>query len=237
MKTTLFAAFAALAFAAGCTTADSTDLKTSGIYATITATGDGAGKTQVSTVLQLGPLSTAFVQLKGMDALTATSGTQTVTLKEFNLLGLISYTGTLDGDAEGKAFTVALTRSADDKSAPMSTGVLPAQLTITSPAASAQFKRGTDPIEVKWDNAGKTDPIEVELSGTCVQTVSKTPSDTGSLTIAAADLKPNKEKEMDTCDVTVSVKRTRAGTLDPAYGKGGTVRGIQQRSVKIVSKP
>lgn len=237
MKTPLFAALAALAVATGCTSADSTDIKTSGYYATITATGNGTGKTAVSTVIQLGPLSTTFVELKGSDTLTATSGSETVTLKKFDLLGLISYNGTLDGDAEGKDFTVALTRGKEDTSAPKSAGTLPAPFTLSSPAKGATFVRGTDAISVKWDNSGKADAMSVELSGTCIQSVSKTPSDSGEVTIGANEIKASKDNETKTCDVTVTVKRTRDGTLDAAYGKGGSVRGIQTRSVGVISKP
>ncbi len=227
----------ALAILSGCTTASSTDIKTSGLYATITGTGNGQGETAVSATLQLGPLSTTFVELAGTDSLSATSGNGKSPLKKFDLLGLVSYNGTLSGDDEGKSVTVALARGADDTGAPSSTLTLPAKFALTAPAAAATFIRGKDAIEVKWDKSGKSDPMSVELTGSCIQTVSQTPSDSGSVIIAAADIKASKDNETKTCDVTVLVKRTRNGTLDPAYGKGGSVRGIQARSVSVQSAP
>lgn len=228
---------AAVAAVSGCTTASSTDIKTSGLYATISATGTGDGKTAVSTTLQLGPLSTTFVELSGTDTLTASSASQSVDLKKVSFLGLVSYNGTLTGDDEGKEVTVALTRSGGDTSAPKSVGTLPAKFSLTAPAAGAKFVRGTTPLEVKWDTSGKSDAINVELSGSCIQTVSKNPSDTGSVTIPAAEILASKENETKTCDVTVTVRRTRDGTVDTAYGKGGTFRGVQQRSVVVSSTP
>ncbi|MBS1151003.1 MAG: hypothetical protein H6Q89_2701 [Myxococcaceae bacterium] len=231
------AALSALAFLSACTTASSTDIKTSGLYATITGTANGSGATEVSTTLQLGPLSTTFVELSGTDTLTATSGSNTATLKKFALLGLVNYSASLTGDEEGKSVTVALTRSGGDTSAPSSVLTLPAKFELTGPTAGATFKRGTDQIEVKWDTSGKPDTLTIDLSGSCIETVSKTATDSGSLVIAGSELKASKDNETKTCDVTVTTRRTRAGTLDAAYGKGGSVSGVQVRTRSIKSAP
>jgi hypothetical protein len=235
---TRIALLSALAFLSACSTASSTDLKTSGLYASITGTGDGSGKTTVSTTLQLGQLSTTFVELGGSDVLSASSSaTDAVTLKKFSLLGLVSYSGSLTGDEEGKTITVALTRGKEDTSAPNSVLTLPAKFEITGPVAATTFVRGKDAIVVAWDNSGKSDPMTVELSGECIEGVNKTASDNGTLIIAAADIKASKDNETKTCDVQIVVKRSRKGTLDPAYGKGGSTAGIQLRSLSVNSAP
>lgn len=220
-----------------CTPASSTDIRTSGLYASITGTGDGSGQTTVTTTLQVGQLSTTFIDIASGDALTATSGTDTTALKKFELLGLISYSGVLPGDDENKSVTVAFTRGAGDTSAPNSSLALPAKFQLTAPVANAAFARGKDAIEVKWGNSGKSDPMAVQLKGSCIQTVTQAASDTGSVVIAAADLKASKDAEAQTCDVTIDITRTHTGTLDPAYGKGGSALGIQRRSVVVKSSP
>lgn len=231
------AALVALAFLSGCSTASSTDLKTSGLLALITGTGHGTGKTDISTTLKLGANSTTYVEIGGSDSLAATSGADTTTLSKFELLGLVTYNGTLNGDEEGKSVTVAFTRGAEDKSAPNSVLILPAKFELTGPAPGAAFVRGTTAIEVKWDNSGKTDPMTVDVSGTCIESVQKTATDNGTFTIAAADIKASKDNETKSCDVSISVKRSRTGTLDTAYGMGGTVRGVQERNVQVKSTP
>ncbi len=228
---------AALAFLSGCSTASSTDIKTSGLYASFSGTADGSGKTRVSTTLQVGQLSTTFVEIAGTDALDASSGTDKSAMAKSSLLGLVSYSASLTGDEEGKSVTVALTRASPDTSAPSSTLTLPAKFQITGPTGGAAFARGADAIEVKWDNSGKTDAMSAELSGSCIKPVTKTGPDTGSLIIAGADLVATKDNETKTCDVSIVVKRSRTGTLDAAYGKGGSVQGIQSRVLSITSKP
>ena len=37
--------------------------------------------------------------------------------------------------------------------------------------------------------------------------------------------------------VTVSVRRSRDGDLDPGYGKGGAIAGAQVRTVTVMSTP
>lgn len=236
MKKTL--TFAALAFLSACSTASSTDIKTSGMNAGISGLSDGSGNTSVSVSLRVGAQSTTFVELSGTDELKATSDGKSVVLKKFELLGLVTYNGTLAGDDEGKGVTVAFTRASPDVSAPTSTFSMPAKFALKAPAVQANFKRGTDAIEVKWDNDGKADPMTVELTGTCIDPVSKAvATDTGSLVISGSELKASKDNETKSCNVTIVVRRTRTGTLDAAYGQGGIANGIQSRQVIVNSTP
>lgn len=221
-----------------CSSASSTDIKTSGLYANISATGQGKGDTSVSTTLTVGALSTTFVEIAGDDALTATSGSDTRKMSKFSLLGLVSYSATLTGDEEGKSVTVALTRASPDVSAPSSVVTLPAKFSLTIPAAGATFKRGTDAIAVGWDNSGKTEPMTVTLNGSCIESIDKSaPSDAGMLTIGSTELKASKDMETKSCDATINVKRTRTGKVGPAYGKGGSATGVQLRSVLVKVTP
>jgi hypothetical protein len=39
----------------------------------------------------------------------------------------------------------------------------------------------------------------------------------------------------DTCEMTLTVTRSRAGTLDPGFGKGGVIEGLQVREVMLTT--
>ena len=222
-----------------CSTASSTDIKTSGINADLSGTGDGSGSTNVSATLRVGAESLTFVELSVGDTLTAKSGSDSPhALSKVDFLGLVSYSTTLPGDEEGKSVTVALNRAPGDTSAPNSSLTLPAKFQILGPSSGTSFKRGTDAISVTWDNWGKADRLDVQLTGSCITSVTHTSvPDNGSFVIAASEIKAIKDSETKACDLSLTVNRTRAGTLDPAYGKGGQVRGIQSRSISVKSTP
>jgi hypothetical protein len=40
-----------------------------------------------------------------------------------------------------------------------------------------------------------------------------------------------------TCNVVITLVRTRTGSVDPAYGKGGTFKATATRTVTISSAP
>jgi hypothetical protein len=40
-----------------------------------------------------------------------------------------------------------------------------------------------------------------------------------------------------TCQVTITLQRTRTGTIDSHYGYGGTINAAQTRSVTFTSTP
>lgn len=231
-------ALAAVALAlAGCSKTSSTDIKTSGMYLDFTATADGAGSTDVSASVRVGGMSLTFVELEGGDTLTATSGADTKTLSKVSLFNVVSYNGTFTGDQEDKDFTVALSRPSDTP-ALNSSVTLPAPLTITGPAAGTSYSRANGVITVTWGNSGKSEPLSVSLDGNCIDPVSRTPTgDPGTVTFNAGEVKGKKDHETETCDVTVNVRRTRAGTVDPAFGKGGSVKGVQSRRLSIKSTP
>jgi hypothetical protein len=234
--------FACLTFGialAACQTASSSDLKTSGFYAEIGGTADGSGSTLVTETIRLGSLSTTYVVLSAGDTITAKSGSDSPhTLSKSEFLGIVNYVGTLSGDDEGKSFTVALNRGSGDTSAPNSSFTLPAKLELTSPAAGTTFVRGRDPITVSWDNSGKPDKLSVELTGTCIDSIVKSDvTDNGTLVIGSSEVKASKDNETKTCELTLRVGRLRTGTLDSAYGKGGTSIGQQVRTLTIKSGP
>jgi len=62
------------------------------------------------------------------------------------------------------------------------------------------------------------------------------PSDSGSLKIPPKMLLASASGPTS-CTVTISVTRSRAGSLDSHYGKGGDILGQQVRTATITSTP
>lgn len=227
-------ALLAIALAA-CTTHESSDVLTSGIHASITAQTTGNGKTDVRATLYVGnPVGLNFVELTGDDQLLAKSAGMTKEMRETQLLGTVSHHAEMPGDAEGTQFEVVFSRTIDD-GAPSSIATLPAKFDLTATPATASRAQ---PLQFEWLPAGSPDTMSWTASGDCIEIESSPMTDTGSHTIAADRLKKRMGTNIaDTCEVTITAFRSRTGTLDPHYGKGGDVRGMQTRTFKLTSTP
>ena len=95
----------------GCESADSSDIKTSGMHATFTAVTDGTG-TEATAVLRVGgSASNTFVKLSSGDALAVAAGTETDTLTETHLGDFYSYLGSLEADDPDTLLTFSFTLS------------------------------------------------------------------------------------------------------------------------------
>ena len=223
-----------------CTSVASSDLKTSGMSSRITVTVNGAGASTVSEQLNVDTNATDFVQLSSGDALTAKAGSQSQPMTGTSLLGAISYSAAFTGEAaENTAYTVSLTRASPNTSAPSSTVSIPAPFTISAPAASAQFSRATGDIVVTYSPSGKADPVTWTISGSCTSGSSGSlTGDPGTFTIAHGTLLPPTVDAgaPPTCPLTLTLTRTRPGTLDPAF-QGGSITSSQQQTVEISSAP
>jgi hypothetical protein len=225
----------------GCGQVGSGSVKTSGMYADFSVTATGDGNAHVRAALRVGgPFSTTFVDLQPGDSFTATqNGANMMPLaRTQELLAAVSYTASFTGDAAATPFAIAMKR-ASDVSAPNSTTTLPAKFTLSAPQANAVASRA-QALTISWDAASATpgDTMDVLLSGTCVQPISKySQSDNGQLVIMAGELKPVSGSEQATCGVQITVSRKIAGTIDPAFTSGGAFLGYQQRTINISSTP
>lgn len=226
---------AALLLGVACTDIDSEDLLTSGMSAAITVTARGDGNADADAILRAGGVtSTTFVALTADDELTVAAGDAApVPLEEYEIGALHGYHATMTGDEPGVTYTVALTRTVD-AGAPSTTIELPAGFEISAPAAN--FSRAAA-FTLDWTPASTTEPMEITASGDCVNLyVNTVEADTGTFTIPAGAL-----TEIDggtqNCEVTFTLRRTKDGSLDVAYGEGGSALGIQQREVTSTSAP
>lgn len=221
---------------AGCSTVDSSDVLTSGIYAQLSAVSSGEGTTDVQAVLYLGnPINLDFVDLTGDDELFAIHGSDQKEMTERILLNVVSHHASFPTDAEGEQFEIDFTRTVDN-GAPSSIATLPAKFTLSGPTSATS--RAAE-IPLSWSPASSGDQMSWQANGDCIEIASGTISgDTGSFSVPANTVKKKMSDGVaDTCMVTVSVRRSRAGDLDPGYGKGGIISGAQVRTVTVMSTP
>lgn len=217
---------------------DSSDVKTSGMYADFSVTGRGDGRSEVRAAIRIGGgNSNTYADLTAGDVLSATSGADTHTLTKIGgTLGKVHiYGATFDGAEAGQAFNIAFDR-ADDDSAPESNSMLPDAFDITAPVANAEVSR-TEALTVTW-TPSTSSAVEIDLDGDCVILDShNASSDSGSYTFEADSIRPSAGKDGDTCNVEIVVTTRRSGTVDSAFGEGGRFNAHQQRSVTFRSTP
>lgn len=231
----------------GCGSTQSDNVKTKGISAEITISADSTGKATVSTSLSAGSgFGATSLILSSGDVLKATAnGTTQVLSKDTTLFGEVKYKTTFDNINPGTVTTVSLQR-ADDTSCPNSHVQLPDAFTITVPSQGQIFSR-TDTMNVNW-----TPPVNIagsmkidflttctsQQGGDVIRSNGFFRSDSGATTVAVADLFP--DLPFDTakdCTSKVEITRSVDGTLDPGFGEGGSIKGVQSRTVSITLKP
>lgn len=222
----------------GCSNVDSTNLKTAGIRAYMYATTGGDGTVTAHAQLMVDDSTLAFVSLKDGDSLTATVDGETQTLSQSNVAGIIDYTAIFQGhDAEGTEYAFKLDRDSDTSASDNHT-TLPAPFSITAPADGTQtYSRASDAIIVTYDQSGTSDAMSYRVDGNCIQAADHAVSgDSGSFTIPAGSIQKLDNASSDTCEIELTVSRTRTGTLDSAFGSGG-VYGVQHRMITFNSTP
>ena len=220
----------------GCAKTASSDLLTHGMSADITAKATGDGSTTVEATIYVGdPIDLDFVELQGDDELFAAFDASAETpMNRFELLNIVSYSTTFQGDAEDTPFLVDFQRTLDD-GAPDSEGTMPASFTI-DPTPTSESRAQT--VSITWTDPS-TDLMRWDASGSCIDPAGDSISaDTGSLTISAGTfVKSQGQTIPDSCAITVTITRERIGSLDPGYGHGGQVSGQQVRTAMFTSTP
>jgi hypothetical protein len=227
-------------FTTGCSNTASNNVTTDGIYADLSVTADGSGSTVASASLRVGGVtSNTFLDLDPSDSLVAYAGSQSSPMSRNELLGAIWYDATFALDSSNLPVKIAFLRTAQGAvSAPNSTATMPADLVVTGPVQDTSFSRSADAVTVTWSGSGQSDPLTWSITGDCVVGQFVNPiSDSGTLTIPAGAIQPQQNQGANSCQATITLTRTRAGVLDPAYGEGGSMVAKQVRTVRILSAP
>lgn len=236
----------------GCSNTDSENVTTEGMRAEITVSATGNGNTGVSVDLGVGSggIFSTGVELSSGDTLTATDGTTTRTLvKEGSIIGSISYETTFQTDTEDTQFIVALIRNSGEN-AENSTATLPAPFNLSA-ASDTITGDGSQTVDLEWTNSHKSDPLSIDVDCTCNKTVdgqtSKTliyeeidsVTDDGNASYSIQyllDVADPTQYDLG-CTIDLTMKRTRSGSLDPAFGEGGFIKAVQARTLSIRYNP
>lgn len=234
MHRILLPAFA-LGVGVACTDIESESLLTSGMSAVIGVTAPGDGTARTDVILRAGGItSNTFVELTADDALTCAAGdAEAVALAEYEIGNVHGYEADFATDDPATVFTVSLVRTLDD-GAPTSTAQLPAPFSVDALPASAS--RAAD-LVITWSPPA-TEPMTLDFTGDCVQYQAVTlEQESGSYTLVADTLLPVAGMEANNCEVDVTFRRVKDGSLDPAFGEGGLIVGTQHREASFTSTP
>jgi hypothetical protein len=114
---------------------------------------------------------------------------------------------------------------------------------VMEPPATASR---AEEISIGWSPSDASDPMTWSASGDCIESAGGSiTGDPGSLVIGANTLRkktpadPNDPTMAipDSCLVTLSVRRVRDGSVDPAFEEGGSFSATQLRSTQFTSAP
>ena len=217
-----------------CTPVDSNAITTAQLNLQVEVQATGIGGSQVFAWLFSHrdgdpPLNLETIRLVDEDALTATTNGHSVAMQESDLVVEYRYDAAFDTAVADQRYEVALDRVADT-SAPHSVVTLPAPFTPVVPATASRDA----PLTITWSPSGSGDPISISISGCASAQLGPLP-DTGTATFPAGTVTANQPGA--TCDPDVTLARKRTGTLDPAYGQGGSIVAVQRRHATITSTP
>jgi len=231
--------------ATGCQKVDSTDVRTSGVYAEFIVTEQSATEAKVDATLWVGgALSNTYLKLTGQDRLTVYVGSASYPMQGSSSL-YESYSALIPYPATDTELRVDFERGPDDVSAPGSTVIVPGLFALAAPV-KPQYSRANDTLEIDWSPYDTTQVVSWFVVGACVQMFSNNNVvDSGRATIPAGTLKkpplPGPDEEHhpippDQCTADADVTKSRVGHIDPAFS-GGTFKASQTRRVSFASVP
>lgn len=238
MKTkaiTFFAAALAGSMLTGCTrdTVSSQNIRTEGIVALVDVTATTEKDSIVHAELRVGGPGGTYVILDSGDSLTATAGTES---KAMQSTDEGEYEAKFTTAAAGTEFTMALDRKVDTD-APMSRGVMPAPFEITGVPAASTSRTGDD-ITITWGPTEAGSDVTISVNGSCIFGKDfDVAGDPGTFTIAKGTLDSTSESMPQSCDVSVTMKRTAKGTPDPVFDSQSTFTLAHVRESKFTSAP
>jgi hypothetical protein len=231
--------------AAGCQKVDSTDVRTSGVYAELIVTEQSTTEAKVDATLWVGgALSNTYLKLVGQDRLTVYVGATAYPMQGNSSI-YESYFATIPYPAIDTELRVDFERGPDDVSAPGSTVIVPGLFAVAVPAR-LQYSRAGDALEIDWSPYDTTQLVSWFVDGACLQTLgNNNVVDSGQASIPAGTLKkaplPGPDEEHhpippDACTASANVTKSRVGHIDPAFN-GGTFKASLTRQASFISVP
>jgi hypothetical protein len=226
---------------------DSTDVRTSGLFAEFLASSRGDGQVTVEAKLRVGGSgSSTYAELDGDDRLVASLHAETRTMSKTGSSPSSPYRA-LFLTTTGGTLTIAFERGSLDTSAPDSRIILPDPFTpkFVGLGNGDSAQRG-QPISVTWDSVS-TGSVSWSLQGPCIKPRSGSVIDEGKLVVRSLDIEPNEQvydlnvphalRPEPSCDVGIGLKRGVSGYVDPAFREGGSFQATQSFQLLFRSTP
>jgi hypothetical protein len=224
---------------AGCKeTTSSENIRTRGIamLTEVTARSDSHARVRTELVVG-GDESNTYVILEGGDQLVAMAG------DEEQVMEAVSdgiYETVFEIGEGGTPFMVMLEREGDDD-APDNEGTLPEPFEITSDFGDTPVSRADDSMEITWEPSGEDDDMDIafeDVDESCIYNHDDDiPGDPGSYLVEPATLDSTDSDDPETCDVEVTITRTRDGSTDSALDGESSFVLRQVRRFTFVSDP
>jgi len=237
--TRLTCAGVAISALAGCwSTVSSEDVRNADLRADIIVSNDGFFSTSAYATLREGTEdSTAYIELSGEDRIFTVHDTQDVQMEKSDFLGIVNYYASVETPVENAVVEVRFERVVD-MSPLISRATLPTSFTLLEPISSHRQSRSDD-LAISWTPEGAEEEMLLRLSGTCITTFEESVDDArGAFTLEGGTLEPaDTETPNEACDVTVTLERSRPGTLADGFGQGGRVDAKQTRASYITLDP
>jgi len=114
---------------------------------------------------------------------------------------------------------------------------LPPPFTIGALPTSSP-SRANDDVTVTWDASTSGDDMTMRVKGSCIFDEDfDIPGDSGSFVIDKGKLESTGGSNPETCDLEITMWRTRKGTVDSALDNESTIKATQKRTAKFTSAP
>ena len=119
--------------------------------------------------------------------------------------------------------------------------LLPQSFQILTPTSNSSISR-SQAILLTWDNVSPY-TMELYIEGECgtsdsISTTVNIGADTGQYLLNASAFSNQIDYPgISTCSLRLNLRRLRSGVVNSAYGMGGSVTGVQQQTINIVSTP
>ncbi|MCD6498630.1 MAG: hypothetical protein J7M25_10075 [Deltaproteobacteria bacterium] len=218
-----------LAGGAGCSTTDSTNVKTSGIWAHYVVRDNGDGSVDVRAVLRVGGSTGTVVDLTNGEHMEVNG----VTLTEFyDPITNLHWSHATVSDDPMNRYDFDFIRT-DDTGTPIetvSTAVIrPALPVISDVNGGADISYGQD-VTITWDASEPGDDVDITISGDCIDDLSYPGlSDSGQYVVSHADMPMIGTQG---CDLTIRVQRNVTTDVSAEF-QGGFAEAHSFHSVTV----
>ena len=219
---------------------ESENIASPGIFARMNVDAQSTGSTKVTVELNVGGSNGTNISLTSNERLEATNGNETKIMNRDTDFLDIDYEINFDNSDSAQPFQVTLFRATGEV-IDGSSVMLPPNFDISSPSSGQSFVFD-DLLPIIWAPSDPGRSIELVATTRCTLTTGATRissrsfdiNDDGSENFTLGLLDAATSAEIDrarACELSLSLERSRTGTVDPDFGSGGSMRSRQVRDV------